>query len=159
MKYTLLYILSIVAVNCAFDCVPPVPLPDGGIWTPASLVVGLVFVIRDYAQREIGHHVLSAMLIGGVLSWFLASPDVALASVCAFFTGEMLDWAAFTFTGRPFSQRILLSGAVSTPVDTIVFLSMVNLFSWSSLMVMVVSKMAGSVIVYFLARRRESIPA
>lgn len=159
MKYALLYILSVVAVNCAFELVPPLALPGGEIWPPASLAVGFVFVIRDYAQREIGHYVLPAMLAGGVLSWLLASPGVALASVCAFFTSEMLDWAVYTFTGRPFSQRVLLSSALSTPVDSIVFLAMVGLFSWSSVLLMTLSKMAGALIVFFIARRRETNPA
>ena len=158
MKYALLYILSVVAVNCAFDLVDPLTLPGGQIWPPASLVVGFVFVIRDYAQREIGHYILPAMLIGGALSWFLASPDVALASVCAFLTSELLDWAVYTFTGRPFSQRILLSSAFSTPVDSVVFLAMVGLFSWSSVLLMTLSKMVGALVVFFIARRREAVP-
>lgn len=159
MKYALLYILSVVAVNCAFDRVPSLALPGGEIWPPASLVVGFVFVIRDYAQREIGHYILPAMLVGGALSWFLASPDVALASVCAFLTSELLDWAVYTFTGRPFSQRVLLSSALSTPVDSVVFLAMVGLFSWSSVLLMTVSKMVGALVVFFIARRREAVPA
>ena len=158
MKYALLYILSVVAVNCAFDLVPPLALPGGDVWPPASLVVGFVFVIRDYAQREIGHYILPAMLAGGALSWMLASPGVALASVCAFLTSEMMDWAVYTFTGRPFSQRILLSSAVSTPVDSVVFLAMVGLFSWSSVLLMTLSKMVGALVVFFIARRREAVP-
>ena len=159
MKYALLYILSVVAVNCAFDLVPPLALPGGDVWPPASLVVGFVFVIRDYAQREIGHYILPAMLAGGALSWMLASPGVALASVCAFLTSEMMDWAVYTFTGRPFSQRVLLSSAISTPVDSVVFLAMVGLFSWSSVLLMTLSKMVGALIVFFIARRREAVPA
>ncbi len=159
MKYALLYILSIVAVNCAFDLVPPLVLPGGDVWPPASLVVGFVFVIRDYAQREIGHYILPAMVIGGLLSWLLASPAVALASVSAFFAGELLDWAVYTFTGRPFSQRVLLSSALSTPVDSVVFLAMVGLFSWSSVLIMTLSKMVGALAVFLIARRREALPA
>ena len=159
MKYALFYILSIVAVNCAFDLVPPLVLPGGDVWSPVALVVGFVFVIRDYAQREIGHYVLPAMLFGGFLSWLLASPNVALASLCAFFAGELLDWAVYTFTGRPFSQRVLFSSALSTPVDSAVFLAMVGMFSWSSVLIMTVSKMVGAFAVFLIARRRESIPA
>lgn len=155
MKYALLYVASVVAVNYAFDLVPAFPLPGGDFWSPVSLVVGFVFVIRDYAQREIGHKVLPAMLLGGFLSWLMAGPTVALASVCAFLTGELLDWAVYTFTGRPFSQRILLSSAISTPVDSAVFLSMVGMFSLSSVLVMTASKMLGACIVFWMARQRE----
>lgn len=155
MRYALLYVLTVVLVNFAFDKVPPLTLPGGDIWSPVALVVGFIFVIRDYAQREIGHWVLPAMLLGGLISWGMASPTIALASVCAFLTGELLDWAVYSFTGRPFSQRVLLSSALSTPVDSFVFLSMIGMFSVSSVLLMTASKMAGAVIVFFLARRRE----
>ena len=155
MRYTLLYVLTVVLVNFAFDKVPLLTLPGGELWSPVALVVGFVFIIRDYAQRDIGHYVIPAMLLGGIISWFMASPTIALASVCAFLTGEFVDWAVYTITGRPFSQRMLFSSALSTPLDSIVFLSMMGLFSMPSVIVMTLSKMIGSIIVFFLARRRE----
>ncbi|MDL2216306.1 VUT family protein [Desulfovibrio sp. OttesenSCG-928-M14] len=157
MRIALFYILSVVFVNYAFEAAPLLPLPGGELWPPMSLLVGFVFVIRDYAQREIGHWVLFAMLIGGALSWLLATPAIALASVCAFLFSEMTDWAVYTFTGRPFSQRILLSSALSTPVDSMVFLSMTGLFSLPTLLIMTLSKMVGAFIVYCLVRRREKL--
>lgn len=153
----LLYIASVVLVNYAFDAAPLVTLPGGELWPPISLVVGFVFVIRDFAQRECGHWVLAAMLAGGLLSWLMATPAIALASVCAFFTSELTDWAVYTFTGRPFSQRILLSSFLSTPVDSAVFLGMTGLFSVPAVIVMTLSKMAGALIVYWLVRRREAL--
>ena len=159
MKYALLYIFSLVAVNCAFDVVPLVRLPGGDMWPPVSLAVGFIFVIRDYAQREIGHMILPAMLVGGVISWFMASPTIALASLCAFMAGELLDWAVYTFTRRPFSQRILFSSALGTPMDSAIFLGMLGLFSLSSVLVMTASKMFGALIVFLLARRREAVSA
>ena len=155
MKYAFLYVFTVVMVNYAFDIVPLVSLPGGEMWSPVALAVGFIFVIRDYAQREIGHLVLAAMLLGGGLSWIMATPAIALASVCAFLTGELIDWAVYTFTGRTFSQRVLLSSALSTPIDSVVFLSMVGLFSLPSVIVMTMSKMVGAVIVFYLARRRE----
>ncbi len=159
MRYALLYVFTVVLVNYAFTVVPLLPLPGGDLWSPVALIVGFIFVIRDYAQREIGHLVLPAMLLGGLISWLMASPAVALASVCAFLTGELLDWAVYSFTQRPFSQRILLSSAISTPVDSAVFLGMVGLFSFSSVLMMTLSKMLGALIVFQLARRREMLRA
>jgi uncharacterized PurR-regulated membrane protein YhhQ (DUF165 family) len=156
MRYVFLYVFTVVLVNFAFDRVPLLTLPGGELWSPVSLIVGFVFVIRDYAQRDIGHYVLPAMLLGGLISWLMASPVVALASVCAFLTGELVDWAVYTITGRPFSQRMLFSSALSTPLDSIIFLSMVGLFSVPSVIVMTLSKMVGSVIVFYIARRRET---
>ena len=155
MKYALLYVAAVVLVNLAFDRVPLLFLPSGEAWPPVSLIVGFIFVIRDYAQREIGHWILPAMLAGGALSWALASPAVALASMCAFLTGEFMDWAVYSFTRRSFSQRILLSSALSTPVDSAVFLFMMGIFSVPAVLMMTISKMVGACIVYYLARQRE----
>jgi len=155
MRFVGLYIFFIVLVNYAFDAVPLLSLPGGELWSPVALIVGLVFVTRDYAQRAVGHWVLPAMLLGGIISWFMATPAIALASVCAFAISELTDWAVYTITKRPFSQRVLLSSALSTPVDSVVFLSLVGLFSVPAVLIMTVSKMLGAVIVFYLVRRRE----
>ncbi len=155
MSYAVLYVATIVLINWAFGVVPLLSLPGGQQWSPVALVVGFVFVIRDYAQREIGHWVLVAMGVGAVLSFFMASPAVAMASLSAFLVGEFMDWGVYTFTGRPFSQRVLLSSAISTPVDSAVFLYMVGIFSLPSVLMMTSSKMVGALLVFMLARHRE----
>ncbi len=157
MLYAVLYISSVVLVNWLFAVVPPVLLPGGEVWPPVSLVVGFVFVIRDYAQRAIGHKVLLAMLTGAGISYFMAGPEIAFASMAAFMVGEMLDWAMYTYTGRPFSQRILLSSLVSTPVDSAVFLFLINMAGLGTIAIMTLSKLVGAVIVFCLVRRRESL--
>ena len=79
-KFTIAYIVSIVAVNIGFVYIPPVPLL-GEMFPPMSLIVGLIFIARDFAQREIGHKVLGAMAVGAILSYLMADPFVAIASV------------------------------------------------------------------------------
>ena len=155
MRYAVFYVLSVVLINIAFSVIPPIPLPSGDLWAPVSLVVGFTFVLRDYAQRAIGHWVIGAMLLGGLISGLMADPHVALASVCAFLLSEGIDWLVFTLTGRPFSQRILLSSAFSTPVDSVVFLGMVGIFSVQGAILMTLSKMVGAVMVFFMVRRTE----
>ncbi len=155
LKYTALYILLIVAVNYGFSVSPLVKLPDGTMWPPISLVVGFIFVARDFAQREIGHKVLLAMLVGATVSYFMASPMIAVASAAAFLVSEMTDWAIYSFTRRPLSQRILYSSALGAPVDSLVFLSGVGLLSTAGVIAMTASKMVGALIVWWLVRRRE----
>lgn len=156
MNYALFYIFTVIAVNYAFTVVPLLSLPGGELWSPVALVVGCTFVVRDFAQRAIGHWVVPAMLVGGIISWFMASPEVAAASMCAFLVGEFLDWLVFTFTKKPFSQRILLSSAVGTPIDSLVFLSMVGIASLPGIAMMTMSKMVGAIIVFFLVRKNET---
>lgn len=155
MPYALLYIFTVVLVNYAFDLVPVLTLPGGEVWSPVALIVGFVFVIRDYAQRAIGHYVIPAMLVAGAISWFMASPETAKASLCAFMVSEMMDWAVYTFTGKPFSQRVLLSSAIGTPLDSAIFLGMLGFFSIPGVLIMTASKMFGATVVFFLVRRRE----
>jgi len=155
LKCTVLYIALIVGINYAFTAMPLVRLPDGTLWPPVSLVVGFVFVARDFAQREIGHRVLLAMLAGAVVSYFMASPVVAMASAAAFLVSELADWAVYSFTRRPLSQRILFSSALGAPLDSLVFLSGVGILSAAGVAAMTASKMAGALVVWWLIRRRE----
>lgn len=155
MFYASLYVASIVLVNWLFAVIPPVVLPGGEVWPPMSLIVGFIFVIRDFAQRAIGHKVLFAMFLGAVISYFMAGPEIAFASMMAFLVGELFDWGVYSYTGRPFSQRILLSSIISTPVDTVVFLYWINMLGIGSILIMTLSKLAGAVVVFWLVRRRE----
>ncbi len=159
MNYALLYICTVILVNIAFAHIPLVFLPGGEAWSPAALLVGFVFIIRDYAQRELGHKILVGMLVAGAVSWYMASPQVALASTTAFLVGETLDWLIYSTTRRPFSQRVLLSSAVGTPIDSAVFMFMIGLFSWPSVIMMTASKMVGAIIVFFMVRHREHATA
>ncbi len=149
MVSVIVYVLSIVLVNWLFVVLPLVPLPgDWGVWPPASLIVGLVFILRDYAQRAVGHWVIVAMLVAGALSFYLASPAAAVASVTAFLISEFADWAIYTVTKRPFRDRILLSSAIGTPLDSGVFLAMIGHFSITGVLVMTLSKMVAAVVVW-----------
>ncbi|MDX1483638.1 MAG: VUT family protein [Alphaproteobacteria bacterium] len=155
-RSTLLYIALIVAVNWGFTVVPLVKMPGGEMWPPMSLVVGFIFVVRDFAQREVGHRVLVAMLIGAALSYVMASPYVAIASAAAFLVSELADWLVYTVTKRPFSQRILFSSAIGTPIDSVVFLYGIGHLTASGVLAMTASKLVGALIVWWLIRRREA---
>ena len=154
-KYTIAYVVFIVLVNWGFSVVPLVDMWTGEKWPPMSLAVGLVFVLRDFAQREIGHRVWYAMGAAGVLSYLMADPFVALASIVAFAVSEAADWAIYTFTKKPFAQRILISSLVSTPLDSAVFLGVIGHLSWSGVIAMTLSKMIGALVVWWVIRRRD----
>lgn len=154
--WTLLYVASIVLVNYAFGVLPILPLGEGIVIPSATILVGLIFVIRDFAQREVGHYVILAMLLAGVLSYFLADPTIAIASVTAFLISEFADWAIYSFTKRSFPQRVLLSSALGTPIDSALFLYMIGFFSVSGVIVMTLVKMIGALVVWWMIRKRMS---
>ena len=149
-----IYIGLIVLVNWLFIVVQPVDMGGGEMWPPVALVVGLIFIARDFAQRVIGHWVLAAMLVAGALSYFLADPFVAYASVAAFAISELADWLVYSFTKRSFAQRILFSSVLATPLDTIVFLGIMGWLSAPAVLAMTASKLAGALIVWYLVRNR-----
>ncbi len=155
-KYTALYIVLIVAVNYGFSVVPLVELPGGGKWPPMTLVVGFIFVARDFAQKEIGHSVILAMLAAAAISYFMADPFIAVASLAAFLVSEFCDWAVYSFTKKPFHQRVLLSSALGTPVDSVIFLGIIGIASLEGVVLMTVSKMIGALVVWYLIKNREA---
>lgn len=149
------YIGLIAGINWIYELTPLVELGNGDLWSPVDLVVGFVFVVRDFAQRRVGHHVLWAMLAGILLSWWTVSPQLALASTVAFAVGELADWALFTFTRKPFSQRIFVSSLVGAPLDSVVFLGFMGLAAPAGLCAQIISKLFGAFLVFLLVRRRE----
>ena len=157
MHWVIAYVVCIVLVNWGFTVVPLVELWNGEMWPPMSLVVGLIFVLRDYAQRAIGHKVVIAMLVGGVLSWWMANPYVAVASVSAFLISECVDWGVYTWTRRPFRDRVLLSSLLGTPIDSIVFLALIGHLSMIGVVAMTLSKMLAAFGIWWMLSRRFTV--
>ncbi|MGE3769408.1 MAG: VUT family protein [Bdellovibrionales bacterium] len=123
LKFTILYVLLIPATGMVLMYVPVYNIAPEVYFTPASFVAGLVYVIRDFAQNEIGRkRIFLAMGLAAFISYHLAAPALAIASVTAFALGELTDWAVYSFSKRPLSQRVLISSAIAVPVDTIVVL-------------------------------------
>ncbi len=149
------YVAAIVLVNWLFDVLPMVETPLGA-WPPASIVVGFVLVLRDLAQREVGHYVLIAMLFAGVITYVMVDPFIALVSVSAFLISETADWLVYTVTRRPLRDRILASSAVSSPLDSVVFLGLIGFLSPASFILQSLSKLAGAGVIWAILRHRES---
>ncbi len=177
--WALVYVALIPFLNWSFGVIPEfqVVAPTGTGLTaqgvslhPMTMVTGMVFVIRDFVQREMGHRVLIVMALAIAWSFYYAWPVIALASGVAFAISEGVDWLLFTFTKYRLSTRILLSSALAAPVDTTVFLYGADLAKQIELgmdpgnslpvwnwIVFVIGKMVGAVIVSAIIRRREDL--
>jgi uncharacterized PurR-regulated membrane protein YhhQ (DUF165 family) len=156
-----LYVASIVLVNWMFTAIAPWATPLGDLYL-ANIVVGFVFVLRDYAQREVGHYVLGFTALAGAITYVMVDPAIAVASVTAFMLSEMADWAIYSFTRRPIHERILISSIVAVPLDTLVFQHMAGYLTPAAFTTEVLSKAIGVLIVWYLLRardRRLAIPA
>jgi len=149
-----LYLLTILFVNIAFTKLPVVHTPLGIVPTMAFFV-GLVFIMRDYTQRYAGHYVLIAMWLGLALSVVLADPRIALVSGAAFIVSELIDWAVYTVTKKPFQHRVLISSAIAIPVDSALFLFGIGMGNPGSIIAMSLSKFAASLLLYFIYQTME----
>lgn len=160
LKWTLIYLVLIPLVNWAFSWAPMWQLPDGGAWTPFAIITGLVLVFRDFAQRAVGHRIFIALALGAAMSFVMAPAEIALASGLAFLISESTDWAVYTLSQKPLSQRIMLSSCRSAPLDTMVFLLGANmavpgLFSRLTAVSAIASKLVGAWVVSRLVRHSE----
>lgn len=154
MLFILAYLLTVVLINLGFSSLPFIPTPLGVV-PVMSLFVGLVFIFRDYAQRQSGHNVLWAMGIACVLSWVFGDPQVVVASVAAFAISEIADFAVYTVTKKPFHQRVLISSAIAVPLDSIVFLALIGVINPAAMLAMSFSKITASVILWIIYEVRE----
>ncbi|MBX9587478.1 MAG: hypothetical protein K2X50_09495 [Gammaproteobacteria bacterium] len=153
-KSTLTYIILIIVLNKLFVMAPLFVLFNELI-SPIDFSVGMVYIFRDFAQREIGRYVIIAMLFAGYLSYVLANETVAFASLSAFLIGEFIDWGIFTYTNKPLSQRLVLSATLSAPVDSFVFLSLLGRVNWLSMIIMTSTKVLGVLAVWAVWRIQD----
>ncbi|MFZ0219126.1 MAG: hypothetical protein WAL30_02840 [Candidatus Aquirickettsiella sp.] len=153
-KYSIAYIILIVLLNTLFAYVPLMQIVSAEI-SPMDWTVGIVYVLRDFAQRELAHKVIFAMFIGSLISYVLAGKNLAIASMSAFLIAELVDWSVYTFTKRPLSQRILWSASLSAPIDSSVFLWIIHQLNWLAVLILSLAKIVGVLIVWYGWRNRE----
>lgn len=159
IKYTILYVLLIPFINWSFTWAPMWEVLPGWAFNPVTIVTGLVLVVRDFAQREVGHWVLVAMAIALVLTAIAAGPELALASGGSFAIAELVDWALFTFTKYKLSTRVLLSSAVAAPLDTTLFLYGAEFIrpdqlTLPNVTMSIAGKMLGAVVIWWVVKKR-----
>ncbi|HMT14904.1 MAG TPA: VUT family protein [Aestuariivirga sp.] len=153
--WVVLYMVAIVLVNRLFIDVPFIASPLGNLHI-ANVIVGFIFVLRDYAQREVGHRVLLFTALAGAATYVMATPEIAIASITAFALSEMADWGVYSFTRRPLQQRILWSSLIAVPLDTLVFQHMAGYLTTAAFATEVLSKALGVFLVWQLLRARAA---
>jgi len=151
---TTVYIIMIVSINVLFARLPIYQVLGNAV-SPMDPVAGMIYLFRDFAQRELGHRIIIAMIIGSLISYFLASPELAFASISAFIAGELIDWLIFTFSKKPLSQRLIWSSTISAPVDSSIFLWGIDRFNLLAAVVMCITKVLGVAVIWWFWRQRQ----
>ncbi|RZS64532.1 hypothetical protein EV187_2919 [Agromyces ramosus] len=118
------YIGAIVAANILSANFGLVPVGFGLVVSAGTYAAGFALLSRDFVHTYLGvRGVLLGMAVGLALSWFLATPALALASAVAFLVAEVADMLVFLWARpRGFVRAALISNCVSAPVDTVLFL-------------------------------------
>lgn len=118
------YVATIVAANAMTDRFGLVPIGFGLMVTAGTFAAGFALIARDWVQVTSGRVVaLAAVAVGAVLSWWLSTPALAVASGIAFAVSELVDFAVFTpLRERSLPTAVIVSSVVSAPVDTVLFL-------------------------------------
>lgn len=121
---TAAYLGTIVAANWLTARYGLVPVGFGLTATAGTYAAGFGFVARDAVQDAAGRAATLAVLaVGGVLSWFLSTPALAVASASAFAVSELVDMAIYTpLRRRGYVRAALASNLVGSVADTLLFL-------------------------------------
>jgi|HigsolmetaAR203D_1030402.scaffolds.fasta_scaffold03056_9 Uncharacterized conserved protein len=121
-----LYLLSIVSANVVTAALTP--LSFGPLVVPAgTLIVGLIFVLRDFVQQAIGRGrtyavIAVAMVVSAVSSYLLGDTLwIVGASALTFALSESTDTEIFSRLRLPMSTRILYSGLIGGVLDSVIF--------------------------------------
>lgn len=119
-----IYIGSVVLANVLTERYGLVSVGFGLVATAGTYAAGLTLLARNVTQDVTGRLLIFAlMLIGCGLSWWLASPQLAVASAVAFALSETTDMAIYTpLRERGWSRAVLTASLIGAAVDTLVFL-------------------------------------
>jgi uncharacterized PurR-regulated membrane protein YhhQ (DUF165 family) len=128
-----LFVATIPAANWLIGHVGTVCPPGGpclipvapGLMAPSGvLMVGLGLVLRDLVQRRLGLLAgLGAIVIGALLSAWIAPAAIVVASASAFLLSELADLFVYTpLQRRRFVTAVVASSVVGLAVDSAVFL-------------------------------------
>jgi hypothetical protein len=144
------YIAAIVAANVLTQRYGLVPVGFGLVATAGTYAAGFALLARDFVHRYAGvWWVLGGIVVGIALSWWLASPALALASAAAFALAELADLGVYVLVRpRGFITAAGVSNLVSAPLDTVVFLAIAGFpLTWDVIAGQLVCKLIWATVV------------
>lgn len=118
------YVAAVVLANVLTEHFGLVNIGFGLSATAGTFAAGFVLASRNVTQDFVGRlPVIGLMLLGCVLSWWLASPELAIASAVAFALSETTDMGVYSpLRKHGFTRASLVAASVGAVVDTFAFL-------------------------------------
>jgi queuosine precursor transporter len=119
---------AMVAVVVASNVLVQFPVNDWLTW--GAFTYPVAFLVTDLTNRRLGPAAARRVAVAGfvaavVLSIWLATPRIALASGTAFLTAQLLDVTLFDrLRRRPWWQAPLASSTLASAWDTAVFFTL-----------------------------------
>ena len=131
--FLLAYMSTIPLANFMISNVGTFCVPDGPCLIPLGfcimapsgvLMIGLALFLRDVIYEKFGYKwTLGAILVGSIISYIIADPFVAMASVTAFLVSELSDFFVYSkLRDRSKPLAIFTSGSVGSVIDSVIFL-------------------------------------
>lgn len=123
------FVASIGAANYLTDSYGFVPVGFGLEATAGTYAAGFTLALRDGVQDTLGRRwVVALIFAGAVVSFVLAAPAIAMASVVAFLVAELADFAVYTplrarakVGDKRWAVAVLASNVVGAVIDTALF--------------------------------------
>lgn len=118
------FIACVVLANWLTATLGLIPVGFGLVATAGTYAAGLTFVFRDLIHEAGGRWLaVAAIASGALLSWFVASPALAVASGVTFLVAELFDLAVYVpLRKRGLLIAVLASNIVGFTLDTFLFL-------------------------------------
>lgn len=118
------FIACVVLANWLTATFGLIPVGFGLVATAGTYAAGLTFVFRDLIHEAGGRWLaVGAIAAGALLSWFVASPALAVASGVTFIVAELFDLAVYVpLRKRGLLIAVLVSNVVGFTLDTFLFL-------------------------------------
>jgi len=118
------FIACVVLANYLTATFGLIPVGFGLMATAGTYAAGLTFVFRDLIHESGGRWLaVGAIAAGAALSWFVASPALAVASGVTFLVAELADLGVYVpLRKRGLLTAVLVSNVVGFTLDTFLFL-------------------------------------
>lgn len=154
------YVAGVVAANVLTERFGLVPAGFGLVVTAGTYAAAWVLVARNIGQDIVGRRsILALMLVGAGLSWWLASPALAVASAVAFGLSETADMVIYTpLRKRGRARAVAAASTVGAVVDTVTFLAIAGFPVWVALPGQLLVKVGMALVAALVVRSLDALP-